>query len=128
MSQTKPIETSTVSMEIKNDVIYIVVKEDADLDLKAIVEAVEARKKMQGGKKMLALVDNRKIWQISEEANKYSSSKEVGELSIVMALLSGSSLPNRLIGNFFIKFNKLYCPTKMFKSEEKALKWLKSFK
>lgn len=77
---------------------------------------------------MLVLVDNRKIWQISEAANKYSVSKEVGDLSIAMALLSGSSLPTRLISNFFIKFNKLHCPTRMFKSEEKARKWLLSFK
>ncbi len=128
MGIVNKIETATMTLEIKEDIVYIFVKNDADLDLDAVVEAVEERKKLQNGKKMLALVDNRAIWQISEEANKYSVSKEVGELSIAMAILSGSTLPTRLISNFFIKFNKLHCPTKMFSSEEKALAWLNSFK
>ena len=128
MTSIDKIETSTLTLEIKGDILFMVVKDDADLDLDAIVESVKARKKIQNGKKMLALVDNRKTWQISKEANEYSVKKEVGELSIAMAILSGSTLPTRLIGNFFIKFNKLHCPTKMFSNEDKALAWLESFR
>jgi len=128
MEDANKIETSTLTLEIKGDILYMGVKDDADLDLDAIMEAVEARKKIQNGTKMLALVDNRKTWQISKEANEYSLQKEVGDLSIAMAILSGSSLPTRLIGNFFIKFNKLHCPTKMFSSEDKALAWLEMYR
>lgn len=128
MATDKKIETSTIIFEIKDDIIYIIIKADVDMDLDAIKEAVEARIKIQDNKKMLTLVDNRGIWQITKEANEYSSSKEVAELSIATAVLSDSSLPKRLMANFFIKFNKLHCPTKLFSSEEKAIEWLNTFK
>ncbi|MBL4593591.1 MAG: hypothetical protein JKX68_07230, partial [Flavobacteriales bacterium] len=52
--------------------------------------------------------------------------KEVVDMSIAMAILAGTSLPATIIGNFFIKFNKPAVPTKLFKSEEKALAWLET--
>jgi hypothetical protein len=128
MGSTKKIETSTIVLEIKEDIIYIIIKENADIDSQAIIEAVEARKKLQENKPFLAFVDNREMWQLTKEANDYSVSKEVGELSIAMAVLSDSSLPRRLIANFFIRINKSHCPTKLFNSEEKAIEWLNTFK
>lgn len=122
------IETSTIFMEIKDEVLYIIVKKDADLDIDEVKEAVEARKKLQGNKPILTLVDNRELWQLTKEANRYSASVEVATLSKAMALLSETSLAARMIANFFIKVNKQHVPTKMFKSEEKALKWLNSFR
>ncbi len=101
---------------------------DANVDIDNVKEAVSARRKLQEGRRMLVLVDNRKVWQVTKDAQAYSASKEVGELSRAMAILSGSSLPARLIANFFIRFNKVHSPTKMFKSERSAIKWLESYK
>lgn len=53
LKEITQIETSTVIMEIRDDILYIIVKEDADLDLDAVVEAVEKRKELQAGKKCL---------------------------------------------------------------------------
>jgi hypothetical protein len=128
MATSQKIETSMTFLEIRGDVLYIKIKEDADLDIEAIKESVAARIKLQQGKKMLALVDAKNLWQLSKEANTYSASKEVGELSVAMAILPGASLGIRMIANFFIKINKNHCPAKIFKSEEKALKWLDTFK
>lgn len=128
MSVLNQIETSTVLMKIKNDILYIIVKEDADLGIDEIKEAIEARIKIQGEKPILTIVDNRKVWQLTKEASLYSSSIEVAQLSKAMALLSDTSLGARLIANFFIKINKQHVPTKLFKSEDKALNWLQSFK
>jgi len=128
MNVSSKIETSVLSMEIKNNIIYCVLKEDADVDLEAIKEAIEARKKLQANKPMLALVDNRKMWQLTKEASDYSASREVAELSRAMAILSDRSLGKRLMVNFFMKMNKQHVPTKMFKSEAKAIKWLNTFK
>ena len=62
------------------------------------------------------------------EARKYGAKKEVVDLSIALTILAGTSLPATIIGNFFIKFNRPSIPTKMFKKEENALKWLNSFR
>ena len=120
------METNSATFEIKENILFIKIKQDACMDLEAVVEAVETRKKIQGQNKMLVLVDNRGIWQLTKEAQQYSTRKEVGELSLAMAIISGSFLPARLMANFFIKFNKVHCPTKLFKTEEKALEWLKT--
>lgn len=124
----KIVETAIVKMEIQDDIMIIVIKDDADIDIDNVKEAVEVRKKMQGGKPMLVLIDNTGIWQIDKEANSYSASKEVVALSKAVAVLTDSSLPKRLIGNFFIKLNKQHMPTKLFNNKEKALAWLNSFK
>tara|TARA_R110001592_G_scaffold45282_5_gene144878 strand:- start:1703 stop:2092 length:390 start_codon:yes stop_codon:yes gene_type:complete len=121
------IETSTATMKFKNNILYIVIKEDADVDLLAVKESVKARRKMQGDEPVLVLVDSRKMWQLTKEANYYSASKEVAELSKAMALLTDSSLAMRMITNFFIRMNRQYVPTKMFNSEGKALEWLNTF-
>ena len=128
MVSTTVIETTIATFEIKDDILYLILKKDANVDLENVIEAVEARKEIQKGKKMLVLVDNRDVWQVTKEANVYSSSKEVGELSIAMALLSGASLPVMLISNFFMRFNKLHSPTKIFRDEDKAIEWLNQFK
>ena len=128
MDSIEQIENSTASYLIKDDILYVRAKEDADFTLEATIEGVEARKKLQQGKKYPVLVDTRLMFQVSEESREYGASKEVTELSSAMAILSGTSLATTLIGNFFIKFNKPAIPTKMFKKEDNAIEWLNSFK
>jgi len=44
-----------------------------------------------------------------------------------MAILAGDSLASSIIGNFYIKFNNPSIPTKLFKTEDEALDWLKKY-
>ncbi|MGB0887429.1 MAG: hypothetical protein ACPGSL_04850 [Vicingaceae bacterium] len=122
------METATAKFYIEDDIIYMRAKKDADFTLEATKEGVEVRRVLQKNKPMLCLIDTRSVFQVSKESSAYGASKEVSELSIAMAILTGSSLATILIGNFFIKFNKPLIPTKMFKQEEKAIQWLNSFK
>ncbi len=54
---------------------------------------------------------------ISNEANKYGKA----DAFVIQ------SLPQKLIGNFYLKFHKPKIPSKLFTSKEKALKWLRTF-
>ncbi len=128
MSVSKKIETSTATFYVENDILFMRAKEDADFTLEASIEGIEVRKKLQQNKKMLVLIDTRNVFQVSKEAREYGASKEVSDLSTAMAILAGTSLATTLIGNFFINFNKPFSPTKMFKKEENAIKWLNSFR
>lgn len=128
MISENKIETSIATLEIKDEILFLILKDDANVELDSVVETVEARKVIQQNEKKLVLVDNRTVWQVTKEAQVYSSSKEVGDLSLAMAILSGSSLPVMLISNFFMKFNVAHCPTKIFRDEDKALAWLNQFK
>ena len=128
MNTIEKIETSIAHFYIEDDIVFMRSKKDADITLKATIESVNARRKLQNGKKMLMLVDTRDIWQVSSESRAYSTKKRVEDLTIAMALLPGSNMTTILIANFFIKFNKPNIPTKLFKTEEKAIEWLNSFK
>ncbi|MDB4533880.1 hypothetical protein N9242_03340 [Vicingaceae bacterium] len=128
MTKNEQIETSTAEYYIDADIFFIRAKQDADFTLEAVIEGVDVRKKMQQGKIFPVLMDTRLMFQSAKEANEYGASKDVSELSSAMAILVGTSMSARIIGNFFIKFNKPFVPTKLFNSEEKAIEWLNSFK
>lgn len=63
---------------------------------------------------------------VDAEFRKHNASKEVLQHCSAVGVVV-SSLSQILIVNFFIKFNKPASPTRFFKSEEKALEWLKNF-
>ena len=126
MSEDTKIETAVASHFIKDDILYIVFHQDADVDIDDMLESKKARLKLQKEKAMKVLVDVRAMYQISKEARELSAKQENSELSVAMAILS-ESISSKLFANFFIKFNKPTTPTKMFTSKEKALKWLNNF-
>jgi hypothetical protein len=127
MSIVNKIETATAKYYIENDILFIRAKQDADFTLEAAIEGVEVRKKIQKGIRYPVLLDTRFMFQVAKEANEYGASKKVSELSSAMAILTGNSMAARIIVNFFIKFNKPFIPTKLFKKEENAIKWLKNY-
>lgn len=122
------IETTAAFYYIEDDIVYMRAKQDADITLEAAKEGIEARIKLQQGKKMLMLADTSKVWQVSSNARAYSSTPEVDKMNIAMAILAGYSLTTTIIANFFIKFNKPKTPTKIFKNEKDALDWLDTFR
>ncbi|MDF1673682.1 MAG: hypothetical protein P1U41_09260 [Vicingaceae bacterium] len=126
MNRNSSIETSIGTHYIDNDVLHIVFKEGADVDVKEILESKQARLDLQNGKPMKILVDSRGLFHISKEARDIAAEDQHAKMSVAMALVS-SSLGTRMISNFFIKFNKPNVPTKNFTSMDKALLWLNEF-
>mgnify|MGYP005992613613 CR=1 FL=1 len=122
------VETSAAEYFIEDSILYMRAKKDANFTLEVTMEGIEARKKLQNGRKFPVLIDMRLAFGVSVEAREYSARDETTELYLAMAILSGKSLPARMMGNFFIKFNKPNIPLKLFSSEGKAIEWLKSFK
>jgi len=91
-------------------------------DAKAFVAAVL---KIAPIKRYPALVDIRNKKFTSREARAYYAAQG-GNMASVCAILIGSKL-TAVLANFFLRINKPTIPVKIFNSEEKALKWLKSF-
>lgn len=96
------------------------------LELVDAKENIEAIKQFANGNALPVLVDIRQSKGGSKESRAYFASEEVGKIQSACALLVTSPL-SRLIGNFFIGFNKTKFPTKLFSSEENAMIWLKTF-
>ncbi|GAB4251870.1 MAG: hypothetical protein Kow0079_06140 [Vicingaceae bacterium] len=107
--------------------LYIVFKEDCDISIKDIEEIITVRKELQKGKKSLTLVDIRGLWHVDKNARELAASDAMIQHNIALAIIS-SSLSTKIIGNFYMKFDKPNVPTKMFNNEKDALLWLSSFK
>ena len=114
-------------MKITDGIMHITVRPDVFVELHMVQEVVAFQREVQQGKANLVILDVSKAAGVSKEANEYASGKEVEGLQIAMAILI-SSLPIRLLANFFIKFNKPPAPTKLFNSTESAIAWLNTFR
>jgi hypothetical protein len=77
-------------------------------------------------KKALQLIDGRVSITFTSEARDYTA-KHAREFFIASAVIS-SSLPVRLLINFFKSFYKDVVPLRLFRTEEEALRWLRSFR
>lgn len=65
--------------------------------------------------------------QFTNDARDFSASKEGLRFSMAEALVV-KNLAQKLVVNFYLKFNKPSVPSKAFNTEEEAIKWLLSFK
>ncbi|MFI5164384.1 MAG: hypothetical protein ACHQHP_03955 [Bacteroidia bacterium] len=124
-------ETELASGVIQLDdegILRIRIKEGAEIDLKETELSFEVYRKLGCNKnnKVLKLVDGRPFFTMDDDAQKLSA-KRSKDFFIASALVN-NSLSVRLLYNFFNVFHKQPVPFKMFPDEEKALKWLRSFK
>ena len=121
------IRTSISEMYIDEDgILRIEILEGADITLENIKKNFDIYKELLGTKRALLLIDSRVKYNYSKEARVYTASNQM-ELNRVAVAHIVRSLTSRCIISIYIRFNKPFVPTKMFTSEEKALKWLKSF-
>ncbi|MGZ4056220.1 MAG: DUF7793 family protein [Bacteroidia bacterium] len=75
------------------------------------------------GKKFAILLDATGVFSVTDAARKLIASKEYTDKRFAIAFVT-TSLANKIVGNFFIKFNKPASATKLFSDEETALEWI----
>lgn len=106
------IETRAIESEnMRHDV------EEAKVVIAAVLEISE-------GKKYPLLNVLGDIY-VTEAAQKYYQSQPPAACASAMIV---KTFAQRLIGNFFLNYRKLPIPTKLFESEEMAIKWLEEYK
>ena len=108
-----------------NSIFRVTAFEGIELELDDAKEMREMLVKLSAGKNYCVLLDARAPFHVSSEARKLIAGKEYSFERIAAAFVI-TSFANMLIGNFFIKVNKPYTPTKIFSTEENALMWLQS--
>ncbi len=129
VKSTEKIELTTSSIFFdKEGVLRVVYKDQVEMGVPEAKLHAEACCKLCEGKKTLFLVDGRNILvHISPEARKFLANHP-GLIKVRKAqAMIVDSLPNRLIANFYFKFNKPKGPGKVFNSEKSAISWLKKY-
>ncbi|HRG53752.1 MAG TPA: hypothetical protein PLL00_13030 [Bacteroidia bacterium] len=118
-------KVATFSYNPNERLLHMKIMDGAEIELENAIENYEAAQLLVGGHKHLLLVDATSNVYISKEAKTYSA-KQKPNSPVAMAVIA-TSTANRLVGNFYINFNKPTVPTKLFATEEKAIEWLKTF-
>lgn len=114
-------------MYIDDDgILRIKVLEGADITLENIKKNFEVYKELLGDKKALLMIDSRAKYNFTKEARIFTAKNQMGLNRVAVAHVIGS-FANRWIISIYVRINKPVVPTKMFSSEERAIKWLKSF-
>lgn len=96
-----------------------------EIDIKEAKEMVAATNELTHGKKVLVLNIAGSNTTATKEAREYAASKEAVEFTLAEAYVI-RNLAQKILGTFYINFNKPLVPTKLFTSEEEAVIWLKS--
>lgn len=123
----KSISTAIADNFLRDDGILVVqIKEGIEVDILGVKENFEATFRMTESTRCLTLIDARCIFTSTQEARDYTA-MHASHYRIAHAALI-NSLANRIVGNFYINFNKPCVPTKLFTSNNEAIKWLNTFR
>jgi hypothetical protein len=79
---------------------------------------------LTGGRRLPALIDLREVKAQTAEARTELAGPSAARVSGRVALLIGSPL-SRVVGNFYLRFNRPETPTRLFSSEAEAETWLR---
>ena len=104
------IESATVRI-ITHGIIENIINDYCTLQRENVLEIKEVNKQVSNGQPYAVLVDSGIYTAISKEARELLASKEFAEITIAKALLV-RSLGHRIVGQFYIRINKPFIPTK----------------
>lgn len=114
----------------------IIYREDGILELQAnddhvygiedVKENVTAFGQLTGNKKVPVLIIGGSFSSLAPETRNFMASEESLKYSKAEAFLI-TSLAQKLLINFYIKFDKPLVPTRVFTKKEEAINWLKTF-
>lgn len=126
--QEKLFESQYLKLEIEEEILFATFKK-GNLTLDIAKQMVEDRHKFCQKKSYPVLIKDLGIKSMNLEARKYFTSRE-GLYGIKAGAILSTSSFGVFLANFFINVtnSREKMPTKIFRQEKDALKWLKQFK
>lgn len=123
----KKVELPYATLELKDGIIWLILFEDAELDVKEVIDFTAICEKLSHGKPYFLVSDARVNLSITSDARKAAASKEISPLLVANAVLV-NNVAVRMVANFFTTVNKPHFKYKVFNEEREALAWLKNQK
>ena len=120
------IDLPEVNIQRKsNDIIYVLFKDNCTLDIDLQMRLLEQYNKIAENKLMPFIFMAAENVSITKEAR--DNAVKIEDISMIgYSAVIVTSLPYKLIANFYLRFNKPKRPFKVFSNEEEAVKWLKT--
>lgn len=123
----KSIETSLATFEYQDNILYVKPFEGIFLDKLEMESLLHSAIELVEGEKYFAVIDTSNNIDSSKDAREYYANNELNKFRYADAFIV-SSLPLRMVINFFIRVNKPSIPTKMFNTKESAFLWINELK
>ncbi len=121
-------QLSTMQVSLRDDgLLQVIISPGTHTSLELAKDCVEAMGKVGGGLAYPVLVIAGKETTVSTDAMEFLSKPASDPYAKASAYLI-FSISQKLLGNFYLNFNKPVKPTRMFTSEELAVEWLYSFR
>lgn len=111
---------------VQEGIVLIAIKEEISFDLEDVKLVEAAYATAAGYTARPILIIPRKFVTPTREAMEYMGGNDRIWHPTAEAFLI-RSLPQKLVGNFYLKFTKPVFPTKLFTEEELAVEWLRSY-
>lgn len=125
ITHTHSFQKCTLQL-IDGYIFCIRMNDNEELDIEDTEEIFNLRKQWFGNKKYVVIVVSGNHSSISAEGRKRAAEPEYALNRVAFAMVV-NSLAQRLIGNFYIRFDKPPAPARLFNDETKAIQWLKTF-
>lgn len=120
-------ENEHAIIEVCDDgIMYVQLKADMEIGLEEAQAVFELSLEVGEGIAFPNLIRLNKLLIPTKEAREFVASEERAVRAKAEAFIL-NSLPQRIVGNFYLRFNKPPVPSKLFTSEEEALAWLRTF-
>lgn len=121
------IEHTSFTAFLRSDgIVHFTMKEIEDYTVEIAKDQNQLLQKFGGGNKMPVMISFKSYNPPNEESMQYGSSEEGSRYSKANAIVV-DSLALRIGANFYLNFFKPKVPTRLFNSEQGAVKWLKKF-
>ena len=125
MATIKKIEVFTIEMR-DDGIVHMHAEGDKLIDMRLYKLLIEGIGEVSGGKKVPILSTADEEVLPDDDVKEYFMRPDSNPYSLANAVIA-PSLPQKLIGNLFLRMNKRGSPIKLFRNKDEAIAWLKTF-
>lgn len=119
-------EWGAFAVELRSDgLVQVLIQPETEVDVEQVKEVITATGKVTGGRKVPVLVLAGEYTLPTVKARHYIA--EPGNPYALAEAYVLRSLPQKIVGNFFLRFHNPGRPTRIFTQKEEAIQWLMEF-
>jgi hypothetical protein len=111
---------------LEGNIMVVTVADDVEINEQDVHEVYARRKELIGDREYAVVIISGLHATITPEARKLSAHPAYVKNRKAFAMVV-TSLAQRIVGNFYIRFDKPVSPSRVFTDTKKALEWVKSF-
>ncbi len=118
------IENDFAQFHIRDGVMFFTYKPDIEIDLDGAKRIVADRLKLQGDETYPVVCDIRGLKGANKAARDYLANEGSEKVKVVALIVASPGL--KIMTDFYLMVNKPTVPTKIFTSEDQAVKFIES--